>query len=119
MSSAVDASRFAVVAVAAFGLFSSSRTRASQPAACGAAAEVPVKGEPKPPTPLTETLSAAAQVGAPTVWLAPATPPPRQIGAPPAHCVVVRIWTGPPLEYGSIAAAFCASSAAEDDPWPM
>src|SRR4051794_26384396 len=79
------------------------RSRASQPAAPGAAAEVPLNGEPKPPTPLTLTLSPAAHCTAWKVWLAapacaglpavhgPATP------LPPPHCVVVSSVAGPLL----------------------
>ena len=120
MSSAVAARRALVVAGAAAGWLSSSRSSASQPAACGVAADVPANGEPKPPTPVTLTLSAAAQSGAPAVWLSvPATPVPHGPAAPPGHCVVVSSWTGPPAENGSSAPAACALSAASQVAAPM
>src|SRR2546426_2928362 len=114
MSIAVDARRAFVLVAEAEGVFRESRRRASQPAPCGVAADVPVNGDPKPPTPLTVTSSAAAQVGPGTVWFVPApsaTQTPRSLNV---HTVVEISCTGPPLEYGSMAPAPCASSAASD-----
>ena len=112
-----------VTAGFAFGAFVSSRSSASHAAACGAAADVPVNGEPKPPTPLTSTLSAADHVGASEVSVVPATPT-HGPAPPPGHCVVMRSCTGPPLEYGSSAPipapfTFCASTAAAEVASPV
>src|SRR4030095_11741447 len=90
-----------------------SRTRASHPAACGAEAEVPKNGLSKSPTPLTETPSAAAQLGRPlvTVIPGPATPV-HGPAAFPGHVVVKPSWTGPPPLDGSMAPVLPLTAAA-------
>ena len=106
-STAVAASRARTVAGGDAAPISS-RTSASQPAVCGAAAEVPKNRQspgttdgqvpdPKPPTPLTEVPSAPRKS---SPWnccgAGPATPT-HGPGALPGHTVVSSKSTGPPL----------------------
>ena len=110
-----------VVAGAAAGWLSSSRSSASQPAACGAAADVPPNGEPNPPTPVTLTLSAAPQSGAPRVWLSvPACPVPHGPGSA-AGALGGGQQAGPGRRPRRLSSAplFCASSAAEEVAAPV
>ena len=73
-----------------------SRTRASQAAAWGAATDVPPKGDPKPPTPVTCTLSAAPQVGPWVLVRPPPAAPTHGGGSPAVQTVVEPSCTGPP-----------------------
>ncbi len=57
--------------------------------------------EPKPPTPLTETPSAPAQLGAGKLTKPPPGRPSHGPAAPLAQCVVRPICTGPAALYGS------------------
>ena len=108
MSIAVLASRLFTGPTGDAGAPILSRTRASHPAAWGAEADVPENGDPKPPTPLTTTRSAAAHVGpGEVVKPGPATP----VHGPEAaagQIVVEPSWTGPPLLNPSIAPALAS-----------
>jgi hypothetical protein len=92
----------------------SCRVSAATPAALGAAADVPKKRqapwvvvgqvpEPKGPTPLTETPSAASQYGAVKLRDEPPETPLHGPGFPPGHRVVVTICVGPAALKGSWA----------------